>query len=111
MAAVAINPQAETVRKRFIPLPPEGNAGADHQLKTQLSSLIDFFTSLSLDIEGDSLVLVIVSSSLCSSSDPVNTFENMISSHDLGEDYKIAVGETMNTSDFLWDMSALLEKG
>jgi hypothetical protein len=110
MAAVAINPQAETVKKRFIPLPPEGNSRADNQLKIQLSSLIDFFTSLNLDIEGDSLVLVIVSSSLCAS-DPVNIFENMISSHDLREDYKIAVGETMNISDFLWDMSALTEKG
>ncbi len=41
----------------------------------------------------------------------MNIFENMISSHDLAEDYKIAAGETMNIGDFLWDMSALLEKG
>jgi hypothetical protein len=111
IAAVAINPQTETVTKFFIPLPMEGSTGDNlTQHKGQLAKLIEFFTSLQFQTDGESLVLTIVSSALCPV-DPVSSFENMLSNNQLAGDYFSAVDGTTDAETFQLDMSSFPQKG
>jgi hypothetical protein len=111
MAAVAINPQTETVTKCFIPLPMKGSTGDNlTQHKSQLAKLIEFFTSLQFQTDGESLVLTIVSSALCAV-DPVTSFENMLSNNKLAGDYFSAVDGTTDVEIFQLDTSSFPQKG
>jgi hypothetical protein len=111
IAAVAINPQTETVTKCFIPLPMEGSTGDNlPQHKSQLAKLIEFFTSLQFQTDGESLVLTIVSSALCPV-DPASSFENMLSNNQLAGDYFSAVDGTTDVETFQLDMSSFPQKG
>jgi hypothetical protein len=111
IAAVAINPQTETVTKCFIPLPMEGSTGDNlTQHKSQLVKLIEFFTSLQFQTDGESLVLTILSSALCPV-DPVSSFENMLSNNQLASDYFSAVDGTTDAETFQLDMSSFPQKG
>ncbi len=110
IAAVSINPQTETVTKCFIPLPMKGSTGDNlTEHKNQLAKLIEFFTSLQFQTDGESLVLTIVSSALCPV-DPVTSFENMLSNNQIAGDYFSAVDGTTDVETFQLDMSSFPQK-
>ncbi len=112
VAAIAVNPQTETVTKHFTPLPSEGGDRVnnyEHHYKIQLSHLIEFFANLRFQIDGDCLVLVVVSSALCPT-DPVKAMENMIRNNDLADDFILAVDGTTDIKAFKSNMSSFPEK-
>ncbi len=112
VAAIAVNPQTEAVTKKFTPLPSEGSDRVnrnEHHYKIQLSHLIEFFANLRFQIDGDSLVLVVVSSALCPT-DPVKAMENMIRNNNLAEDFILAVDGTTDMKAFKSNMLSFPEK-
>jgi hypothetical protein len=112
VAAVAVNPQTETVTKHFTPLPSEGSDRVnrnEHHYKIQLSHLIAFFANLRFQIDGDCLVLVVVSSALCPT-DPVKAMENMIRNNNLADDFILAVDGTTDMKAFKSNMLSFPEK-
>jgi hypothetical protein len=112
VAAIAVNPQTETVTKKFTPLPSEDSDRVnknEHHYKIQLSHLIAFFASLRFQIDGDCLVLVVVSSALCPT-DPVKAMENMIRNNNLAEDFILAVDGTTDMKAFRSNMLSFPEK-
>jgi hypothetical protein len=112
VAAIAVNPQTEAVTKHFTPLPSEGSDRVnrnEHHYKIQLSHLIAFFANLRFQIDGDCLVLVVVSSALCPT-DPVKAMENMIRNNHLADDFILAVDGTTDIKAFKSNMLSFPEK-